>query len=280
MGADPPKITPPGLATIDVGAVAPADNLVWIMSSMKDVVPYLDCESVLCVHSVNKLLVWHLHNIHTWRILCWRDFPSARGQLHDQVILRKRRANDTVHTDHVAKALYHELFCQRFTMEAEVRLDQHYTGSILQQMVKLQSDGTALPVKFKASVGHEPASFSKPPPLAPNETSSLTTEWIPRSGVDLTAKNMDLLRRAFTYMAQMIASDPKDGPIQPGSGTRGERPRVVMSQGTTAEGDPVVVSSFHFQNGSEAWKRTRKGSRGPFQQVWIIIIVIIISIVN
>ena len=44
--------------------------------------------------------------------------------------------------------------------------------------------------------------------------------------------------------------------------------QVVMSRGTTAEGDPVVVSSFNFQNGSEAWKRTRKGSRGVFQQVW------------
>ena len=43
--------------------------------------------------------------------------------------------------------------------------------------------------------------------------------------------------------------------------------QVVMSRGSTAEGDPVVVASFNYQNGSEAWKRTRKGSRGAFQQV-------------
>ena len=51
----------------------------------------------------------------------------------------------------------------------------------------------------------------------------------------------------------------------------------MMSRGTTAEGDPVVVSSFNFQNGSEAWKQTRKGSRGPFQQVWIIIMISIVT---
>ena len=125
-----------------------------------------------------------------------------------------------------------------------------------------------IPVEFKARVGHMPATFPTFPPLAPNETSSLTLEWVPRSGVALTDANMDLLQRAFAFMAHLMASDPKDGPIQPGSGTKGGRPRVVMSRGATAEGDPVVVASFNFQNGSEAWKRTRKGSRGPFEQVW------------
>ena len=74
--------------------------------------------------------------------------------------------------------------------------------------------------------------------------------------------------RVTWSMGYQLDSDPKDGPIHPGSKTAGGAPRLVLSRGRTAEGDPVVVSSFNFENGSEAWKRTRKGSRGAFQQVW------------
>ena len=71
-----------------------------------------------------------------------------------------------------------------------------------------------------------PVSIPTFPDLAPTETSSLTLEWIPRATVALTDKNMYLLWRAFAYMAYLLSSDPKDGPIQPGSGTKGDAPRV------------------------------------------------------
>ena len=153
-------------------------------------------------------------------------------------------------------------------MEAEVRLHSHCTGHVARQMHELTRHGDApIPITFKARIGTMPAAFPSFPPLGPTETSSLTLEWIPRPGVELTDKNMDLLRRSFAFMAFQLSSDPKDGPIQLGSGTKGDAPRVMMSRGTTAEGDPVVVASFNYQNGSEAWKRTQKGSRSVFQQV-------------
>ena len=258
--------------TVDVTATAAtaSDNIVWIMSSLKPVLPYLRLESVLCLHNVSKLLVCHMHNLGIWRILCLRDFPNARSQFHDRVLLGDpSTTNTTALPDASAKTLYLELFCQRFVMQAEVCLHSHPTGHISRQLNELlRHRGDPVPIKFKATIGRMPAEIPSFPALAPNETSSFTLEWIPRPGVELTDKNMNLLRRAFTFMAFIFASDPKDGPIQPGSFTKGDAPRVVMSRGTTAEGDPVVVSSFNFQNGSEAWKRTRKGSRGAFQQVW------------
>ena len=140
-----------------------------------------------------------------------RDFPHARGQFHDRLILHNRRASDRVHTDHGAKALYREFFCQRFIMEAEVRLPQHYTGSMLRKLSHLMEPlNSPIPVEFKARVGHMPATFPTFPPLAPNETSSLTLEWVPRSGVALTDANMDLLQRAFAFIAHLMASDPNN----------------------------------------------------------------------
>ena len=243
------------------------DRLTWILSSLKPMLPYLTLESVLFLHSVSKSLVWHIYHLHTWRLLCLRDFPNARSQLHDRLILRDTTSTTKL-PDADAKALYQELFFQRFIMEAEVCLHSHCRGSIFQQIHELtRHSPLPIPITFKASTGFLPDTIPSFPPLAPNETSSLTLEWIPRSGVALTDENMDLLRRAFAFMAYNMASDPKDGPIQKGSGTKGGAPRVVISRGTTAEGDPVVVSSFNFQNGSESWKRTRKGGRGAFEQV-------------
>lgn len=260
----------PPQSTAVNAAVAPKDNFMWIMTSLKAVLPYLEFESVLCLHSVNKLLVWHVHNLGAWRALCLRDFPNARTQFHERVILRAPRpANKRALPDDDAKALYLELFCQRFVLEAEVRLHSHCIGSMPQQLNELIRHGnTPIPITFKASIGRVPTTFPLFPPLKPSETSSLVLEWIPRPGVALTNENMDLLQRAITFLAHQLVSDPKDGPIQPGSGTKGRRPRVVLSRGMTAEGAPVLVSSFNFENGSEAWKRTRKGRRGAFQQVW------------
>ena len=256
----------PVMAGPPTPAPATPDNMIWILSSLKTVLPFLRLESVLCLHNVGKLLTWHVHNLGTWQLLCLRDFPNARSQFHDRILLSDSTAKTT---DEDAKALYFELFCQRFIIEAKICLHSNCTGHISKQMNELIRHGDRpIPVTFKATVGNVPDSIPSFPALAPSETSSMTLEWIPRPGVELNDKNMDLLRRAFVFMAFLLTSDPKDGPIQPGSGAKGGPPRVVMSRGTTAEGDPVVVSSFNFQNGSEAWKRTRKGSRGAFQQVW------------
>ena len=206
----------------------PADNLVWIVSSLKPILPYLTVEAVLCLHHVNKLLVWHIHNLHIWRLMCFRDFPNARSQLHDRLILRDPHAASTkIHPDADAKAVYFELFCQRFVMEAEIRMHSHCTGSIVQQLRELTRHGsTPIPITFKATIGRMPDTIPVFPALAPTETSSLALEWIPRPGVALTDATMDLLRRAFVFMAYHLTSDPKDGPIQPGSRTKGDVPRV------------------------------------------------------
>ena len=66
-----------------------ADDVAWIVSSLKPVLPYLRIESVLCLHNVSKLLAWHVHNLGTWRLLCLRDFPSARSLFHDRILLRR-----------------------------------------------------------------------------------------------------------------------------------------------------------------------------------------------
>ena len=250
---------------------AASNNLIWIISSMKAVLPYLLLESILCLHNVSKLLVWNIHNLRTWRFLCLRDFPNYRSKFHERVILcdSSATASTSAILDADLKTLYFELFCQRFVMEAEIRLHSHCTGHISQQLHELTRHGEKpIPITFKAQIGTMPTAFPSFPVLAPTETSSLTLEWIPRPGVELSEANMGLLRRAFAFMAYQLGSDPKDGPIQPGSGTKGDAPRVVMSRGTTAEGDPVVVSSFNYQNGSETWKRTPKGCRGAFKQVW------------
>ena len=80
-------------ASVDASAVTtsatPVDNILWIASSLKNVVPYLQLESVLCLHNVSKLLAWHVHNLGTWRLLCLRDFPSARSLFHDRILLRR-----------------------------------------------------------------------------------------------------------------------------------------------------------------------------------------------
>ena len=262
-------------ASVDASAVTtsapPVDNILWIASNLKNVVPYLQLESVLCLHNVSKLVVWHAHNLDAWRILCLRDFPNARSQFHDRILLRNTSTTTTTRSlpDADVKELYFELFCQRFIVQAEVSLPSHPTGHIARQLNELfRHKDTPIPINFRATVGHVPDGIPSFPALAPTETSSLTLEWIPRPGVELTDKNMDLLRRAFAFMAFFLGSDPKRGGIHAGSGTKSDAPRVVMSRGATAEGDPVVVSSFNFQNGSEAWKRTRKGGRGAFQQVW------------
>ena len=260
---------PSGASTSADPVKVNVDNLTWIVSSLKPLLPHLTVESVLCLHRVSKSLVWHIHNLHTWRLLCLRDFPNSRSQLHDRLILRDSpTASTTALPDADAKALYYELFRQRFVMEAEVCMHSHCTGTIFQQLRELTRHGsTPIPVTFKATTGRVPDTFPSFPPLGPTETSSLTLEWIPRPGVALTDDNMDLLRRAFAYMAFQLSSDPKDGPIQLGAATRGGAPRVVASRGTTVEGDPLVVVSFNYENGSAAWKRTQKGSRSVFQQV-------------
>ena len=253
-------------------SASPVDNILWIATSLKNVLPYLKVESVLCLHNVSKLVVWHARNLGVWRIMCLRDFPNARSQFHDRVLLGNTSSTTTTPSslpDADAKELYFELFCQRFIVQAEVSLPSHPTGHIAEQLNELfRHKATPIPIDFRATVGHVPDGIPAFPALAPTETSSLTLEWIPRPGVELTDKNMDLLRRASAFMAFFLGSDPKDGGIHAGSGTKSDAPRVVMSRGTTAEGDPVVVSSFNYQNGSEAWKRTRTGGRGAFQQVW------------
>ena len=216
MGSAPSNSTAPTTAGAVAASATHSDNLIWIMSSLKAVVPYLSLESVLCLHNVNKLLVWHMHNLQTWGFLCLRDFPFARSKFHDRVILRDSKKNTATSTtalpDADIKDLYFELFCQRFVMEAEVRLHSHCTGHAAKQMHELTRHGDApIPITFKARIGTMPAAFPSFPPLGPTETSSLTLEWIPRPGVELTDKNMDLLRRAFAFMAYQMASDPKDG---------------------------------------------------------------------
>ena len=118
--------TSSGSATVDTteAAAAPTDNLRWIMSSLKSAIPHLTFESVLLLHNVSKLVNWHVHNLHTWRALCLRDFPDARSRFRDR----------TSTTDADAKACYYELFCQRFILEAEVCLHSHCAGRIGQQM--------------------------------------------------------------------------------------------------------------------------------------------------
>ena len=56
-------------SSVDVTAAAtsavPADNILWIASNLKNGVPYLQLESVLCLHNVSKLVAWHAHNLDT-----------------------------------------------------------------------------------------------------------------------------------------------------------------------------------------------------------------------
>ena len=156
-----------------------------------------------------------------------RDFPNARSQFHDLILRDPPTASTATLADADAKALYYELFRQRFVMEAEVCMHSHCTGTIFQQLRELTRHGsTPIPMTFKATTGRVPDTVPSFPPLGPTETSSLTLEWIPRPGVELTDDNMELLHRAFAFMAYQLASDPKDGPIQPGSGTKGDAPRV------------------------------------------------------
>ena len=165
-------------------SVAPKDCFIWIVSSLKETLPYLDVESVLCLHNVHKRLIWHVHNLHTWRLLLLRDFPNARSKFHDRLILREPDTTASTTTeipDEHAKALYFELFCQRFVMEAEVCLHSHCTGPLSRQLHELHRHGdNPIPVTFKANIGRVPPTFPAFPSLKPSETSSLTLEWIPR----------------------------------------------------------------------------------------------------
>ena len=52
-------------ATAATTSAGPADNILWIASNLKNGVPYLQLESVLCLHNVRKLVAWHAHNLDT-----------------------------------------------------------------------------------------------------------------------------------------------------------------------------------------------------------------------
>ena len=119
---------PSGASTSADPVKGNADNLTWILSSLKPLLPHLTLKSVLCLHSVSKSLVWHIHNLHTWRLLCLRDFPNARSQFHDLILRDPPTASTATLPDADAKALYYELFCQRFIMEAEVCMHERSLG--------------------------------------------------------------------------------------------------------------------------------------------------------
>ena len=142
MGSGPSKTVtaaapdnPPGASTSADPVKVNVDNLTWIVSSLKPLLPHLTVESVLCLHRVSKSLVWHVHNLHTWRLLCLRDFPNSRSQFHDRLILRDSPTASTTNTpDADAKELYCELFTQRFIVEAEVCMNNHCTGNSPKQI--------------------------------------------------------------------------------------------------------------------------------------------------
>ena len=114
MGSSSSTVASNSLSPATVDATANAkpersvDNITWIVSSLKTALSYLELESVLCLHSVSKLIVWHAHNLGAWRILCLRDFPNARSQFHNRIILSNTALPDAdakAHTPFFLQAL-------------------------------------------------------------------------------------------------------------------------------------------------------------------------------